>query len=507
MSTKAKFDSKSIKLRLWFYFLVIGIGVVALIWFLHIFFLNTYYEQMKISEVDRVATSISTAYIHGDSNITSTMQELSISNDLYVVMESGEGLLLFTPESDSRVPVYRYLEQTPKLKQMLKRADNTPVYFEMASGIENYDTLAYGCKISGKNTAPVFLYIFSPLYPVTSTVNILRSQLMYVTVVTLVIAFIFALYFADRISRPIKKITETAEEMGKGNYDVKFDADSYSEINNLADTLNTAAYELGQADNRMKDLIANVSHDLKTPLTMIRSYAEMIRDLSGEIPEKRNAHLQVIIDESERLNQLVGDMATISKMQTHKTVLERTTFDLVATTKSLLSSYHILTEQEGYKFELHIPRTAYVFGDENKIKQVIANLVNNAVKYCGEDKTIIVNIRKVAKKYRMEVVDHGPGIAQEELPHVWDRYYKTSSNYVRSAEGTGLGLSIVKGILTLHHANFGVSSKLGKGTDFWFELPIMKKPEEKDPLLAIQEDNNKSIPQDPENIEQIDPKN
>lgn len=114
--------------------------------------------------------------------------------------------------------------------------------------------------------------------------------------------------------------------MGKGTYDVKFEANSYSELNNLADTLNTTAYELGMADNRLKDLIANVSHDLKTPLTMIRSYAEMIRDLSGNNPEKRNAHLQTIIDETERLNQIVSDMATISAMQTHKTVLERSTF-------------------------------------------------------------------------------------------------------------------------------------------------------------------------------------
>ena len=504
MNTKISFDSRSIKLRLWFYFIGVGIGVIALIWFLHIFFLNNYYEQMKISEVDKVATSISAAYLRGDKNLTNTMQELSISNDLYVMMESGEGLLLFTPESDNRVPAYRYLEQTPALKRMLKKTGNNSVYFEMASGVENYDTLAYGCKISVKNTETVFLYIFSPLYPVSSTVNILRSQLIYVTIVTLIIAFIFALYFAEHISRPIKKITETAEEMGKGNYDVKFDADSYSEINNLADTLNTAAYELGQADNRMKDLIANVSHDLKTPLTMIRSYAEMIRDLSGEVPEKRNAHLQVIIDESERLNQLVGDMATISKMQTHRTVLERTTFNLVTSTNSILSSYNILSEQEGYKFTLHTPKYAFVFGDENKIKQVISNLINNAVKYCGKDKLITINIRRVAKKYRFEVIDHGPGISQEELPHVWDRYYKASSNYVRSAEGTGLGLSIVKGILTLHHANFGVTSRLGKGSNFWFELPMMRKPEDKESILASREDGNKSIPQDPENIEQID---
>ena len=130
----------------------------------------------------------------------------------------------------------------------------------------------------------MYLYIFSPLYPVNSTVDILKNQLFYVTIITLFGAFSLAIYFANRISRPIKSITTTAKEMGRGNYDVKFRGNSYSEINNLAETLNTAAYELGNADARQKDLIANVSHDLKTPLTMIRSYAEMIRDLSGECP-------------------------------------------------------------------------------------------------------------------------------------------------------------------------------------------------------------------------------
>ena len=247
------------------------------------------------------------------------------------------------------------------------------------------------------------------------------------------------------------------------------------------------------ADNRMKDLIANVSHDLKTPLTMVRSYAEMIRDLSGDNPVKRNAHLQVIIDETERLNQLVCDMATISAMQTHKTVLERGIFDLGTATATILSSFDILSEQEDYNFIFHAPKDCLAYGDENKIKQVIANLVNNAVKYCGEDKEIIVNIRRVGKKLRVEVADHGPGISQEELPHVWDRYYKTSTNYVRPTEGSGLGLSIVKGILTLHHANYGVNSKVGKGTTFWFELPYMKRERER----------GKSVARDPESIEQL----
>ncbi len=505
MSTKNRYDLNSIRFRLWGYFLALGLGVVALIWFLQMFFLTYSYEEMKIGEVTRVATSISNSYERNDKDLTYTIQELSIINDFYVMMESENGILLFTPEQESTRPIQAYLEETGKLKALLNDNRGQDVSFRMDTGLENYETLAFGRRISSRGGNEANLYIFSPLYPVTSTVNIFRNQLFYVTLFTVGIAFLLSFYFANRISRPIKSLTKTAKEMGKGNYEVKFEGNSYSEINKLADSLNTAAFELGQADNRLKDLIANVSHDLKTPLTMIRSYAEMIRDLSGEIPAKRNAHLQVIIDETDRLNSLVSDMATVSAMQTHKTTLDRQTFDLGNAIKSIVSSYNILVEQQGYKFRFNAPKECYAYGEETKIKQVASNLINNAVKYCGEDKTIIVNIRRSGNKYRIEVSDHGPGISPEELPHIWDRYYKTSSNYVRPTEGTGLGLSIVKGILTLHHADFGVNSKLGKGTTFWFELPFMKKERDKEAERQKKEaERYKGIPMDPASIEEID---
>ena len=477
MSTKIKFDRHSIKFRLWIYFVGIGIGIVILIWFLQIFFLNNYYEHMKTKEVNRVASSIYHAYVRGDDELTEYIQDLSINNDFYVMMESGGKVLLFMPEAESLVPVYQYKSQLPKLRSMLEKAPvkSSAVSFKINTGLEKYNTLAFATYLSHETGREVYLYIFSPLYPVTSTVEILKNQLFYVTIITLFVTFLLAVYFAERISKPIKSITQTARKMGKGNYNVKFEANSYSEINNLAKTLNVAAYELGQADNRQKDLVANVSHDLKTPLTMIRSYAEMIRDLSGDIPEKRNAHLAVIIDESDRMSRLVSDMATITAMQTKKMQLHKQQTDLSSITASILASYEILQEREGYDFIFNAPKEAFVYADEDKIKQVIANLTSNAVKYCGEDKIITVTIRKAGKVYRLEVADHGPGIKPEELPHVWDRYYKTSSNYVRETTGTGLGLSIVKEILTLHGANYGVESKVGKGSTFWFELDMMRK--------------------------------
>ncbi len=480
MNTKISFDPKSIKFRLWMYFAALGLGVVLLIWFLQIFFLNNYYEHMKILEVNRISSSICHAYEKQDSKLTEYIQSLSVSNDYYVMMEKNGQVLLFMPESDSILPVYQYRNQLPKLKQLLTSSKTgNSVSYKINAGVEKYSTLAYASYLQKTSGNEIYLYIFSPLYPVNSTVDILKNQLFYVTLITLIGAFSLAIYFAGRISKPIKEITKTAKLMGRGNYNIKFTGNSYSEINNLAATLNTATYELGNADARQKDLIANVSHDLKTPLTMIRSYAEMIRDLSGDNPEKRNAHLQVIIDESERMSHLVSDMASISAMQMKKIVLEKESFDLSEVSASILASYDILQEQEGYDFVFTAPKDCPVYADKNRIIQVISNLTNNAVKYCGEDKFIALTIRRLGKRYRLEVSDHGPGIKPEELSHVWERYYKTSTNYVRETAGTGLGLSIVKEILLLHNADFGVESKLGHGSTFWFELDMAKKDKEK----------------------------
>ncbi len=210
----------------------------------------------------------------------------------------------------------------------------------------------------------------------------------------------------------------------------------------------------------------------------------MIKDISGNNPQKRDEHLQVIIDEADRLNALVSDLLTISRMQSGKMTLQRQNFNITEAAQMILNTYRIMEDEEGYHFQLNAPANFIVNGDEDKIKQVISNLFTNAIKFCGEDKTVIITLKKKGKFIVCRVEDHGVGIAAEELDHVWDRYYKASSNMVRAAEGTGLGLSIVKEILSLHKVNFGVESTLGVGTTFWFELNYVKTEKENQQLPA-----------------------
>jgi len=363
-----------------------------------------------------------------------------------------------------------YLMEMAVMKKNLIQSNKQSTSILMTDRGRKNNTLAYGAYLDDTEGHEVILYLFSPLFPVESTVDILSNQLKYVTFISLVLAFGLFLMISNIISKPIVNITKSATNLAEGNYQVTFEGGHYSEIAQLADTLNYTSRELAKADNLHKDLIANVSHDLRTPLTMVKSYAEMIRDLSGNDPEKRNAHLQVIIEEADRLNLLVADLLVLSKMQSGVVALNITKFCLRDSIISILNSYRILSEQEGYQFTYHCDPNIIVTGDEARIKQVLSNLVNNAVRYSDEDKLISITVTDKKDIVRCEVSDQGQGIPEDELTHIRERYYKSSSSHSRNTSGTGLGLSIVKEILLLHNTRFGVNSRLSEGSTFWFEL-------------------------------------
>jgi len=285
----------------------------------------------------------------------------------------------------------------------------------------------------------------------------------------LLLALLLALFISRRVSKPIININASAKELAKGNYDINFDTKGYREIAELANTLNFAAVELGKTENLRRELIANISHDLRTPLTMIIGYAEVIRDLPGEnTPE----NLQVIIEESRRLSSLVNDVLDISKLQSGTQEINLTSYNLTESVTNIIKRFSKLTEQEGYKITYINDGDVFVKADELKISQVIYNLLNNAITYTGADKTITVRQRCDNGKVRIEVIDTGDGIEPEKLNDIWDRYYKVDKKHKRAQIGTGLGLSIVKAILEQHNEKYGVQSTVGHGCMFWFELKI-----------------------------------
>ena len=339
---------------------------------------------------------------------------------------------------------------------------------------ETVQILAYACIVPVTDGERLIL-VESEITPVNSVVETLRYQLIIMTAVILLFSVIIAVFLGKMIAKPISVTNEKAKALAKQDYDVSFEGGRYREITELNTTLNFAAGELKKVDSLQKELISNISHDLRTPLTMITGYAEVMQDLPGEMTPE---NLQIIIDEANRLNLLVTDLLDISRLQSNTADIKMAPFSLTKCIESIFSRYTKLIESDGLNIVFEHDREVFVMGDELRITQVIYNLINNAINYIGEDKTVIVRQTVTDEKVRIDVIDHGEGIPEEQLPYIWDRYYRAGEEHRRAKIGTGLGLSIVKNVLLAHDGEYGVSSALGEGSDFWFILPVIPTDEE-----------------------------
>ena len=463
---------RSLKVKLWCYFSAFSLLILAILWLLQIFFLNTYYENMKAHEIEKLGRNLIAEY--STEHFEDYASQISYKNGIIVQLFDQNGNLLFPNENSSgSMPPMRTnpREFRAFLEEIGKSTRTDGIAYTVNHERFKTHMVVFGAQLQNAEGGVEYLYINSPLAPIGATTQVLQNQLIIISILSLVIAFILSYFIATRIAKPISNITKSANILGQGNYDVTFQADGYSEIAQLADVLNHATQELSKTDTLRRDLIANVSHDLRTPLTIIKSYAEMIHDISGNNPEKREAHTQVIIDETDRLSALVTDILDLSKIEAGTVPLNGSCFSLSLAAQDILYRFHLLVEQEGYIFDVHLDEDTFIYADEVRIGQVLYNLISNAVNYTGDDKTVSISIRHVGDSVTCTVTDTGKGISKDEIPKIWQRYYKSSERGQRTNHGTGIGLSIVQGILNQHHAVYGVDSEKGHGASFWFQLP------------------------------------
>lgn len=352
-------------------------------------------------------------------------------------------------------------------KELVKiKQSQEEIYFEkILNPLNNSTSLLYGIK---KNSGYVFL--FTSLEDIGTTTSLIKSQLIYLTLLTILLSIVIAMFLSRRIAKPISDMTKKATKLADGNYNLVFKNTGINELDELANSLNYLEQEVSKTDTYRRDLMANVSHDLKTPLTMIKAYAEMIKDITIDDKEKTIKNLDVIIEETERLNILVNDILELSKLQNNQDNLDIEEFDIVLLIKDILRRYEIIKETENYNLILESPESIIVKADKKRISQVIYNLINNAVNYTGDDLKVIVRLTEESKDCLVEIIDTGKGIDEEDLQNIWNRYYKQEKNHKRNVIGTGLGLSIVKNILEQHHFDYGVKSIKNHGTTFYFKI-------------------------------------
>ncbi len=453
--------------------------ILTVIWLLFVVFLDDFYRLAKSREITSTAKTIETHIDDDTQTLSDLIASLCIETDANVLIRRSDGKnfenIAFTrPRSilsnnvtvsaiterarlDGGESIYTFSDPTALPDVISKSENDNMLYAKIITTASGYSVIMISVQLT----------------PVDATRTTITGLLIIVSVASILIAVMIGYIMASTLSSPLTKLNAAAKDIGTPAYKRLEGSPGCRETAELNETLAKASEELQKVDDLRRELIANVSHDLRTPLTMISGYGEMMRDIPGE----NNAeNIQTIIDEAEHLNRLVNDMLSLSKLESGMEQLDLTEFNITEKVKELVERYGTMRAVQGYKLDFEYEREYVINGDELKLLQVFYNLINNAINYTGESHS--VKIRQTeendgGKAYlRFDVIDDGEGVSPDDLPYIWDRYYKENKAHKRADVGTGLGLSIVKKIIEAHCGRYGVISEPGKGADFYIELPI-----------------------------------
>ncbi len=475
-------QSTSIYFLLWTVFSVLSMLVVVLFSVTQQLMFKTAYKEEASRDISQKGAKIQEMVLSGppeafgSNNYNGYIWFLSDTYDVDILILDGNGRLVhpkdpnLSPDSQEYKD-YNYHEGELRRLQaeLAESSGGASVVYE---GDGEY---VYGARISLYGDTPIYLHVGKSLHLMEASLVRMNVRTVLLAVFVFVLSFAISSAVAGWLVNPITELINKAKRLAQGDFDVDFHGNDYGkELVQLADALNFARDELSKTDRMQKELIANVSHDFKTPLTMIKGYASMIMEISGENPEKRNKHAQIIVDEADRLASLVNDVLDLSKIRSGIAQLELAEIDMSAYLEEILDRFAYLKDTQGYAFLLDVEEGLRTRADELKIGQVLYNLIGNAVNYTGEDKKVYISLKEEGGYFRFAVKDTGKGIKREELPEIWERYYRSSETHKRPVRGTGLGLSIVKSILERHGFSFGVESELGKGSTFYVLFPLSK---------------------------------
>ncbi len=470
---------KSINFILWVSFLAFAAFILILTWVFQITLLRTFLTVQVKDELESFGREIYQTLERMSPQSSQVIDGYILSKendnratDIFI-LNLEDGGKLHPSSEDGQLVTGVASDQFEKVKEKLADSPYGDSVIVQISGSSYVYAAKMAMMTSGSpEVTDVCLYISYSTVLADKTVGNMQLQLVLISLIVIFVALIISGLLSMELTKPISQISRAAKRMATGDYSVDFQAQySYAEMNALAETLNYAKEEISRADELQKEVLANVTHDLKTPLTMIKAYASMIQEISGDNPEKREKHTQVIIDETDRLTALVNDILKMSKIRSGMDTLKTEEFNLSEFIHTVLERFEFLTETQGYTIVRDIDDELYTRADKDKIEQVVYNLIGNAVNYTGDDKKITVSLHRKNEKIRFSVTDTGKGIPPEECSTIWERYYSSAETHKRPIKGTGLGLSIVKTILVKHGFGFGVDSEVGKGSTFFVDFP------------------------------------
>lgn len=471
----------SLKWEIGKYLIVFCILTASIVFLFQIVLLQPMYEANKIKSIQEVGSFVEkfiederldefVDYMQSQSDTCIMVYQSSSSGGMQASI-GNRGCMISSITNSERAKFVTKAIGSKNHSYLARVTNNSSDFGVDGDQSNNFDTIVYTKIVNAADYSSIIM-VSGNISPLNATTETLASQMRYIALFMIVAVAILTLLMYRHIAKPIIGITSNAKQLPQGKYTVDPKTNRYKEAADLNNTLVQAANDIQKADKAKRDLISNVSHDLRTPLTMIGGYGEMMIDLPEE---KTDENIQVIVDETKRLNALVNDLLDMSRLQDGRIVLHKEVFDISALLKTQLQKYDVYRMQEGYTIESELLDAIYVNADKKRIEQVINNFLNNAVNYGGEAKHIIVREIKKGNTVRIEVQDFGEGIDPKDLDNIWDRYYKVDKEHVRVANGSGIGLNIVKQLLELHGAPYGVNSSKGKGSTFYFEMPIEKE--------------------------------
>lgn len=479
-----------IRRRVFAYLAAFVAFVLALLWLMQIVWLDDFYRWDKTRQITQAADAVESNI--GNDQLPALMDRLAQQNDVCILLLDSSKHVFLSSDDIHFCLIHRMSSRDLSFwcSMIPENGDTLTELFNIAPfGGDQYNShqfrgnvpkmeddkkqsLLCARRVTLPDGTGGYLLLNSIITPLDSTVATLRTQLMLITIIVLLGATLLAMLISRKVTRSIVETSEAAHSLSRGQYEIPPHGCEYREMAELNGTLVYAAKELSQVENLQHELIANISHDLRTPLTMIGGYVEMMRDIPGEATPE---NMQVIIDETQRLTSLVNELLDFSRLQTGALALNPAPYPFTASVQAITDRVSRMVQQNGYQVVFHPAAQVKAIADEQRIAQVVYNLVGNALTYTGEDKTVEIHQEVIGKMVRLTIHDSGKGIAPEELPLIWNRYYRTQETHKRAIIGSGLGLSIVRSILEKHNVPFGVDSKEGEGTSFWFELPVAEE--------------------------------
>lgn len=484
---------RSVKRQMITVFLGLLVSLIAVLFIINVRFLEPYYIGNKKTQFIEMYHMLNQAVEKGSLDNTDKSGELIFlaekSNISFLVQDSSG--VFYTNVHDqeqlkNQLLGYR-LNQAQKTGKVLESTD----HYQITQSWSPWNQTDYVEMWGSLDDGSQFL-LRSPLEGIKESAKISNRFLLSIGSVLILVGIISVWFFSKRLTDPILELALLSDRMADLDFEAKYTSGGCDEIgelganfNRMSEKLESTICELKCANNRLKEdieqkeklekmrneFLGNVSHELKTPIALIQGYAEGLKEGVNDDPKDREFYCDVIMDEAAKMNQMVRNLLTLNQLEfgDEDIVFER--FDLTELIRGILQSMEILAEQEGIRVIFRQEQRVYVWADEFKVEQVVRNYVSNAFHHVDKEKVVEVRIRTEGNKARVTVFNTGAPIAEEDVGHIWEKFYKADKAHTREYGGNGIGLSIVKAIMESFHQKYGVNN-YDNGVEFWFELDV-----------------------------------